>query len=228
MSELLLPAALLVEQDGTIVDTEPIWDEVEYRITEELGGKLTPEVRQTFIGGPLDYTAQTILNISGAKVDRNELAMRILEEVAVTIETRGVRWLPGVAQFLTRMHAINMPIAIVTASFHRISDAIMADAPVDGIRLMVAGDDVETPKPAPDGYLLAAERLGVDPTDCIAIEDSFPGMTAAVKARTRTIIVPGHSVVDLLPGVCRVSSIDDITPELLHRVMSGEVFDMLT
>lgn len=223
-----LPAALLVDQDGTLVDSEPIWDEVEYRITKELGATLTPELRATFIGGPLDRTAQAILDLTGADISQDDLAMQILEEVARTIEHRGVQWLPGVAQFLNRMHNLHLPIAVVTASFHRISDAIMDKAPVEGIQLLIAGDDVDAPKPAPDGYLLAAHKLGVDPSQCIAVEDSYPGMCAAVAAGARTIIVPGHSHVELLAGVCRVSSIDDITAELLDRVMNGEVFDMLS
>lgn len=222
-----LPAAILLDQDGTIVDTEPVWDEVEYRITEELGGVLTPEMRQTFIGGPISYTAQCILEISGSDMAREALEYAIIEGVATTIEKRGVRWLPGVSDFLRRMKTLNLPVAVVTASVHRISDAILADAPVDAIRFMVAGDDVTDPKPAPDGYQLAAQRLGFAPQDCIAIEDSTPGMTAAVSAGARTIIVPGHQRVELLEGVCRVSSINDINEDLLRRVMAGEVFDML-
>lgn len=221
-----LPAAVLLDQDGTIIDSEPIWDEVEFELTRELGGTLTPEIRQTFIGGPLDATARTIIELTGTSVSQDEIEHEIVERVARTIHTRGVRWLPGVADFLTRMRSLGLPIAVVTASYHRIADAVMANAPVEGITLMVVGDDVERPKPDPAGYLLAAERLGVPPEDCVAVEDSFPGMRAAVDAGARTIMVPGMQHLELFPGVSRVRSLADIDADLLSRVMSGESVDL--
>lgn len=221
-----LPAAILLDQDGTIVDSEPIWEEVEFELTRELGGTLTPDVRQTFIGGPLSVTARTIIELTGTSVSQEEIEDEIVDRVARTIDSRGVRWLPGVADFLTRMSSYGLPIAVVTASYHRIADAVMADAPVDGITFVVAGDDVEHPKPDPAGYLLAAERLGVRPEDCVAVEDSFPGMSAAVAAGARTIVVPGVQHVRLPSGVSRVTSLTDIDADLLSRVMSGESVDL--
>ncbi|WP_175955428.1 HAD family phosphatase [Schaalia sp. Marseille-Q2122] len=222
----VLPAAILLDQDGTIIDSEPIWDEVEFDLTRELGGTLTPEIRETFIGGPLSVTARTIIELTGTAVSQEEIEHEIVERVASTIEERGVRWLPGVADFLARMRSAGLPIAVVTASYHRIADAVMADAPVEGITLMVAGDDVEHPKPDPAGYRLAAERLGVDPQRCVAVEDSFPGMCAAVGAGARTIMVPGMQRVELAEGVSRVNALADIDLELLARVMSGECVDL--
>lgn len=221
-----LPAAILLDQDGTIIDSEPIWDEVEFDLTRELGGTLTPEIRQTFIGGPLSVTARTIIDLTGTSVSQEEIEHEIVDRVARTIEERGVRWLPGVADFLTRMHSLGLPIAVVTASYHRIADAVMADAPVEGITLMIAGDDVEHPKPDPAGYRLAAERLGVSSEQCVAVEDSFPGMSAAVGSGARTIMVPGMQRVELAPGVSRVNSLADIDVALLSHVMSGECVDL--
>lgn len=226
MTELLLPQALLVDQDGTTVDSEPIWEEVEYRLTEELGGQLTAEIRQTLIGAPVPNAARAMIELSGTSRPQEEIEHAIIEGVACTIEERGVRWLPGVVEFIDGMAALGLPIAIVTASFHRIADAVLADCPVQGIRLLIAGDDVPAPKPEPFGYLLAAKKLGVDITQCVAIEDSFPGMTAASRSGARTIIVASERGFDPLPGVSRVRKILDITPEFLHRVMSGEVIDL--
>lgn len=227
MTDLTLPQALLVDQDGTTVDSEPIWDAVECQLARDLGGVLTPEIRQTFIGGPLPDTADKLIEITGTTRSSQDIQQAILDGVATTIETDGVNWMPGVVDFFNTMVDLGLPIAIVTASFRRIANAVLADCPVDGIHTVVAGDEVPHPKPAPDGYLEAARRLGVDIAQCVAIEDSLPGMTSAVTARARVIIVPGHQRLDLLPGVSRVTSISDITPEFLHRVMNGDVVDML-
>lgn len=226
MSELLRPQALLVDQDGTTVDSEPIWEEVEYRLTEELGGQLTAEIRQTLIGAPVPKAAQAMITLSGTSRPQVQIENDIIEGVAQTIEERGVRWLPGAVEFIEGMAAKGIQIAIVTASFHRIADAVLADCPVEGIRLLIAGDDVPAPKPEPFGYLLAAQRLGVDIRRCVAVEDSFPGMTAAVRSGARTIVVNSEKPIELLPGVSRVRSLDQITDEVLHCVMSGECFDM--
>lgn len=227
MTDLLLPKALLVDQDGTLIDSEPIWEDVEYRLTEELGGQLTAELRESFIGGPIDATSIAIKELTGTELSVGEIGTAIIEGVATAIEAEGAVWLPGVEDFLRRMSALGLPIAVVTASVHRIADAVMVDCPVDAISTMVAGDDVANVKPAPDAYILAAQRLGFQPEECIAIEDSRPGMTAAYTSGAKTIIVPGHQRLELPPGVSRVTSIQDITPELLHRVMSGETFDLL-
>lgn len=228
MTELLLPQGLLVDQDGTLIDSEPIWEDVEFRFTEELGGTLTRELRDSFIGGPIEHTARSIHKLTGTELSQEEIAQTIIERVALTIENEGACWLPGVSDFLESMKSLHIPIVVVTASVHRIADAVMVDCPVDAITTVIAGDDVDKVKPDPEGYIKAAHILGLQPEDCIAIEDSRPGMTAAYASGARTIIVPGHQKLDLLPGVSRVRSINDVTPEFLDRIMRGEVIDLLS
>lgn len=228
MTELLLPQGLLVDQDGTLIDSEPIWEDVEFRFTEELGGTLTRELRDSFIGGPIEHTANSIKELTGTDMSHEDIAHTIIERVAQTIEREGACWLPGVGEFLQRMQNLRIPIVVVTASVHRIADAVMVDCPVDAISTVIAGDDVDNVKPHPEGYIKAAQRLGLRPEECIAIEDSRPGMTAAHASGARTIIVPGHQKLDLLPGVSRVRSIHDVTPEFLDRIMRGEVIDLMS
>jgi len=95
------------------------------------------------------------------------------------------------------------------------------------IRVVVAGDDVTRGKPDPEPYLTAAARLGVDPRDCVAIEDSPGGLRSAMAAGAKTIGVPNIVAVDPAPGLSRFPDLLSITLADLAAVHAGEVIDRI-
>jgi HAD superfamily hydrolase (TIGR01509 family) len=126
-----------------------------------------------------------------------ELLDRVVAEVR-----RAVPWRPGARELLLSLHAAGVPCALVTMSYARLADAVVAALPAGVFAAVVPGDQVRHGKPHPEPYLTAAARLGVPPGECVAIEDSPPGVQSAQAAGTAVVAVP--HVVPIAPGPGRV------------------------
>lgn len=174
--------------DGTIVDTEPFWMSAQDDLVSAHGGNWTHEAAMTLVGSGLPRTAQ-ILQEHGVKMGELEiidhLTTRVMEQVSATIP-----WRPGAQELLRDLRANGVKTALVTMSFGRMAEHIRSFIPFDAFDVVVSGDSVENSKPHPEAYLVAARQLGVDIADCVAIEDSVPGVASAVAAGAVTIGVP--------------------------------------
>lgn len=182
--------------DGTLVDTEPYWMLAETELIEAHGGTWTHDDALQVVGMGL-WDAAAIFQAHGVELSADEIILwmtdRVLEQVAVEVP-----WRPGARELLAELKGAGIPTALVTMSIHRMA-ALIADAiGFPAFDVIVGGDDVSRPKPYPDPYLHAAELLGVDITECVAIEDSAPGLAAAVSSGAVTIGVPLH--LPLAPG----------------------------
>jgi len=185
-----LPAAVLWDLDGTLVDTEPYWWQAEGDLVESFGGSWSLEQGQALIGSGLDYSAG-VLQAAGVAMERDEIGTLLGNQVLDMMRQR-VPWRPGVPALLHALHEAGVPQAIVTMSL-RPTAAWMAEQLGAGvISVVISGDDVEFPKPNPDPYLRAAAQLGVDIRDCVAVEDSTPGTAAAMAAGAVTFGVIAH------------------------------------
>jgi HAD superfamily hydrolase (TIGR01509 family) len=176
--------------DGTIVDTEPYWMRAETELVAEHGGTWSEAQGMQLVGSGLVQSAR-ILQEAGVALEVDEIIGTLTDRVMVQVE-QGVPWRPGARELIAELRAAGIPIALVTMSIRRMALQI-ASAIGDGVfDVVIAGDDVEHPKPHPQPYLLAAERLGVDIGDCVAIEDSEFGLVSAVASGAATIGVPLH------------------------------------
>ncbi|MDM4764018.1 HAD family phosphatase [Galbitalea sp. SE-J8] len=184
------PAAVLWDMDGTIVDTEPYWLASETELVESFGGTWSIEQGLQLVGAPLLRSAQ-VLRAAGVDLSAesivNALTERVLEKIA-----DAVPWQPGAVELLTALRERGIPSALVTMSIGRMAHRIAGALPFAPFRVIVAGDQVQHGKPHPEAYLRATELLGVEPRDCLAIEDSDPGMRSAASAGTVVIGVPAH------------------------------------
>jgi HAD superfamily hydrolase (TIGR01509 family) len=111
-----------------------------------------------------------------------------------------VPWRPGARDLLDRLHAAEVPCALVTMSYERFVAPILDRLPRGVFRAVVTGDAVSRGKPDPEPYLTAARLLAVDPTECVAIEDSNTGATSAAAAGCAVLVVPHHVDVPAGPG----------------------------
>ncbi|MGW0037577.1 HAD family hydrolase [Gordonia sp. NPDC003376] len=186
------PAAVLWDMDGTIVDTEEYFAESSRAILEEGGGRWTPEIALALHGATLPHMAQTLI-AAGAVASVDAIVERFLVDVTASL-TAEVPWKPGAAEILRELRLLGVPTALVTMSYRVLAEKVIAAMEFNPFDVVVTAEDVEHGKPAPDAYLLAARRLGVDIGDCIAVEDSAPGITAAVSAGAAVVGVPlaGH------------------------------------
>jgi HAD superfamily hydrolase (TIGR01509 family) len=193
--------------DGTVVDTEPYWIEVEFALVAEYGGTWSMEHALNLVGNDLLVSAEYIRVHGGVDLAPEAIVERLLDGVIERIK-HAVPWRPGARELLTRLRAAGIPCALVTMSYERFVDPVLAALPPGTFATVVTGDSVTVGKPHPEPYLRAAAELGVAPADCLAIEDSNTGAKSAVAAGCTVLVVPNH--VPVLEGERRVF-IDSLT-----------------
>ncbi len=196
-----LPAAVLWDMDGTLVDTEPYWIATEFAIAEKYGGTWSLAHALNLVGNDLLESGRYIREHMGIDRTPEQVVEELLDGVVARVELE-VPWRPGAVELLADLRAAGVPCALVTMSYRRFVDPILARLPEDTFATIVTGDRVEFGKPHPEPYLLAAAALGVDPGQCVAIEDSNTGAKSAETAGCTVVVVPNH--VPILDGPRRV------------------------
>lgn len=216
---MTLPAAVLWDMDGTLVDTEPYWIAAEHAIVEEHGGVWSDEFAHQLVGNDLMVSAEFIRDNSPITWEPE----RIIEEllVRVTAQVREhVPWRPGARELLASLLEADVPNALVTMSWRSLASAVVEALPRGTFAALVTGDEVEHGKPHPEPYHAAARLLGVDARDCIAIEDSPTGVRSAVAAGVPTIAVPHVVPVPITRGAVQLPSLRGLTPADLASVVA--------
>lgn len=210
--------------DGTLIDSEPYWIGVETELVERFGGTWTQEDGLAMVGQAMEVSART-LQERGVALSESEIIEYMIARVADQVRVN-IPWQADARALLEEIVAAGIPCALVTMSYTRLADAFLAYAP-DAFAVVVTGDKVTHGKPHPESYLTAAQQLGVDITQCIAIEDSPAGVASAHASGAHTIGVQRQVPVAQLPGVSRVSSLDGVNVATLGEIVQGRVIDQL-
>ncbi|WP_234412555.1 HAD family hydrolase [Nocardioides sediminis] len=195
------PAAVLWDMDGTLVDTEPYWIATEYAMAEKYGGTWSDEHALNLVGNALIDSGAYIREHMGIDRTPEQIVDELLDGVVERVR-REVPWRPGGRELLEDLRAHGVPCALVTMSWVRFVEPILEHLPEGTFATVVTGDRVELGKPHPEPYLKAAADLGVEPGECLAIEDSNTGATSAESAGCTVLCVPNH--VPILEGERRV------------------------
>lgn len=183
-----MPAAVLFDMDGTLVDTEHVWLEVAGQVAADHGRPLVPDDMEHVLGRPIGYTA-AYLHRTGADGTLEDLAHR-LDTAFTEGVSRQITPRPGVRGLLRELARVGVPTAIVSASERGVVDLVMDALGREFFTCSVAEGEASASKPAPDPYLAAAALLGVDPRQCIAVEDTPLGVSAAEAAGCAVLAVP--------------------------------------
>ena len=215
----VLPAAVLWDMDGTLVDTEAYWIAEEHALVEAHGGVWTAEHASQLVGNDLLVSAAYILAHSPVELTPLEIVNELLAGVVARVSDH-VPWRPGARELLESLVAQGVPCALVTMSWESLATAVVENLPKDSFAAVVTGDVVLHGKPHPEPYLHAARLLGVDLSACIAIEDSPPGVASAVAAGILTIAVPHHVTVPETVGAVQISTLAGLTPADLLPLFS--------
>jgi HAD superfamily hydrolase (TIGR01509 family) len=204
-------AAVLWDMDGTLVDTEPYWIEVEQELVESHGGVWTREDAMQLVGNDLVDSGRYIREHGGVDLPAEEIVELLLDGVVRHIE-ESVPWRPGARELLAALRDDGVPCALVTMSYERFVAPVLAALPKGSFDVVVTGDAVSRGKPHPEPYLHAARLLGVAPDSCVAIEDSNTGARSAEAAGCLVLVVENH--VPVAPGERRVflPTLEALTP----------------
>ncbi len=193
--------AVVFDCDGVLVDSEPIADEVWALVLAERGYTMTAEDAVACLGTsePTTYAYYA----RRADVLPYEEHMAAIDEIRIPVYEERLEVFPDAFDTVRSLAAQGIPMAVASSSRRPDLDSKLALTGLDRyFDAFVGGDEVEHGKPAPDVYLEAARRLGVSPSDCIAIEDAEHGAAAAVAAGMRAVMVrrngsisPSHATV---------------------------------
>ena len=195
------PAAVLWDMDGTLVETEPYWIEVEFEIAARYGGSWSRQHALQLVGNDLIESGRYMREHMGIDVEPAQIVEELLDGVVERVE-RQVPWRPGAVELLAGLGELDVPCALVTMSYRRFVAPILQALPPGTFDVVVTGDAVSRGKPHPEPYLTAARQLGVPAGDCLAIEDSNTGARSAEAAGCTVLVVPNH--VPVLDGERRV------------------------
>jgi HAD superfamily hydrolase (TIGR01509 family) len=202
-------AAVTFDMDGLLVDSEPLWFLAEAAVMARLGGEWAPADQHALVGGSMASTVAYLLARAQQPAHPAEVASWLIEDMVDLVRTRPLAALPGVLSLLAEVRVAGLPYALVTSSEPAVVDAVLTRLGVE-FPIVVCAADVHRAKPDPEGYRLAAAKLGVDAAQCIALEDSPNGVAAAEAAGYRVVAVPsvvpvpdraGRVVLGTLAGV---------------------------
>jgi sugar-phosphatase len=197
------PGALIFDMDGLMVDSEPLWFAVEKAFCAARGGDWTHAHARACIGRGMAATLRAMGDAFGVDIDIDRDAAIIVEDFIARAPELALK--PGCIELLDRARG-KVPIAVASSSARGLIDAVLGRfdlaARFDAI---VSGEIVAHPKPAPDIFLLAAEKLGVAASACAVLEDSIAGVTAGRAAGMFVIAVPEGDPRDL--DFARVSDV---------------------
>lgn len=184
-----MPAAIFWDMDGTLIDSEPLWEVATYELSELLGRRLTPEKRAETVGGSFAHTLGVCADWAGVTLDNEEAAalkMRTYERMGQLL-SGSLKPNPGVTELLESLKQTGVPMLVTTNT-----ERVLADYCIDAVGRhffddSITGDEVPRGKPAPDMYVEAARRVGKNPEDCLVFEDSWAGMSAGAAAGCKVL-----------------------------------------
>lgn len=186
-------AAVLFDLDGTLLNTEQPWLDAVRSLLASLGVNLTDAEVLEFEGVTVDQAADLALQYLGDVLPSQFVTVEdlgaALEAQTLTHHLGAIRWCAGAADLLAGLRSAGVPIAIVTSSSRAWFDTVARQAELGPFAHVITADDVSATKPHPEPYLVAAERLGVDPSRCVVFEDSEVGMRAGLAAGCTTVLV---------------------------------------
>ena len=211
----LTPRAVLFDMDGTIIDTEPFWLEAEMDLAARHGVKwdLADALKQ--VGQGLRITSKNMQD-AGIPLTIDEMVVDMIDFVVNKVKLQQP-WCAGALELIQEIRDAGIPTALVTMSYNRLANQVLESIGFQAFDVVVTGDSVKNPKPHPEPYLKAAELLEVAIEDCVAFEDSVPGIRSAAASGAVAIAVPNHVPIPESSDYTQIDSLRDFTLEDVIR-----------
>ena len=180
--------AVLFDMDGLTINSEPQWLESEIELTAPFGYQWSIEDQAYCLGGPLSKVGSYMASVTGAE-SGEYFHKEIIEMMAAKVAQKA-EFMPGARELINNLKISGSPLALVSASPRVIVDAAMRHFNPIPFEITISSDDVANTKPNPEAYLKAANLLNVSIKNCLILEDSATGVTAARASGAKVIAVP--------------------------------------
>lgn len=212
--------AIIFDLDGTLIETEPVWDSIRRSLARDAGLEWPEEATRAMMGMSTGEWSGYLVESVGLPMSAEEAAETTIAGMAEH-HREGPKLLPDAVESVRRM-AGHYRLAIASSSPRVLIDTAAKSLGIaDLLEVTVSTEEVERGKPAPDGYLRAAELLGVEPGRCVAVEDSTSGINSALAAGMAVIAVPPAFEppdAEVLARTTVLRSLEELTPELIQSL----------
>ena len=212
-----LPAAVLWDMDGTLIDSEPYWMKSEGSFARANNSSWTEQDGLSLVGMSLYDSSKIIKERVGSDLEPEQIIQKLTDDVAAQLKQE-IFWRPGARELLVLLRKKKIKTALVTMSMHTMAKQVAESIGFEAFDVIVAGDDVRLGKPHPEPYLKAAELLGVNPEDCVAFEDSLTGLRSAEAANTKAVGIKNIVDIPMEPGRILWPSLEGVTVSDLRRL----------
>jgi HAD superfamily hydrolase (TIGR01509 family) len=194
-----LPAAVLWDMDGTLIDSEPYWMKSEGSFARDNNSSWSEQDGLSLVGMSLYDSSKIIKERVGSNLEPEQIIQKLTDDVSAQLKQE-IFWRPGAKELLLLLRKKKVKTALVTMSMRRMAQQVADSIGFEAFDVIVAGDDVRHGKPHPEPYLKAAELLGVKPEDCVSFEDSLTGLRSAEAANTKAVGVKNIVEIPMEPG----------------------------
>jgi HAD superfamily hydrolase (TIGR01509 family) len=213
--------AVVFDLDGLLIQTEELWDEVRESLARERGGRYGPEEQRAMMGmSSLEWSRYMHEHV-GLPESPDEISAEVVDRLAGRYRQR-LPLIDGAAEAVERL-AARWPLAVASSSNRELIDLVLElSGLASRFEATVSSEEVARGKPAPDVYVEACRRLGVEPTKAAAVEDSHSGIRSAKAAGMRVIVIPNPS---FPPGDAALADADLVLgslAELVPAVVAAE------
>lgn len=208
--------AVLIDMDGTLVETESAWWQTEIELMKSYGYEWTQEDQELALGGPMhrviDYMSEKT-GIPGVEIDQKLISMM---QQRLTNQPPPLQ--PGWSALIPELINAGIKLALVSASPRILVDAVITGAKLDFFDLTIAAEDPPQTKPYPDPFWMAADLLNISRQNCLVVEDSNTGVTSATRAKMPTIAVPAGISIVTNDKVVVVNSMNEVNLERMQLI----------
>ena len=207
--------SVLFDMDGLTIDSEPQWLEAEVELTAPYGYEWTVEDQAYCLGGPLSKVGQYMSEVTQAK--SGEFFHSAIVDLMARKVSKKASFMPGAIDLISSLQIAGIPLALVSASPRVIVDAALNHFSELPFKVTISSDDVIKTKPDPEGYLKAADLLGVNIRNSLILEDSATGVTAARASGARVIAVPHLVKIESDTQTKVIKSLTELNVDLLSE-----------
>ncbi len=214
-------AAVIFDLDGVLVDSEIWWDEIRLGFARRHDRAWTSDDQAAVMGANSAGWARIMRERLDLDLPEAAIEREVVDGVVARYRADGAPGIDGAVEAVRRIAAAH-PVAVASSAHRAVIDAALEAIGLTAtFRVVVSSDEVDHGKPAPDVYLEAARRLGVDPRDCLVVEDSKNGAAAGRAAGMTVVLVPNHSVPPA-PGATDFADVvldrlADLDPDAVER-----------